>query len=107
VAWFNFGSQDLGVELAELKSGQRRLEALIVALASIEQSVLDQIGSSLQEVADGVQAIIDDPGNDLGPADMTAVTSAVSRLQDLVANPETPVEPTPDAPPADAGQPTE
>ena len=80
-----------------------------MALVSIDQTVLDELGNTLQTVADGVQSIIDDPDNDLGPADLSAVTDAVSRLQALVANPETPVEPTPDAP-ADgdvSGTPTE
>ncbi len=76
-----------------------------MALVSIDQSVLDEIGNQLGVIADGVQAIIDDPSNDLGPADLTAVTNGVSRLQGLVAQPETPVEP--EAPVEDPAEPTE
>lgn len=69
----------------------------IMALVSIEQSVLDAFGTTLQEIADNVQEIVDDPSNDLGPADVSGITGAVTRLQELVAEPESPVEPTPEA----------
>lgn len=73
-----------------------------MALVSIEQSVLDELGNTLGTIADGVQAIIDDPSNDLGPADFTAVTAGVARLQSLVAAPETPADETPVEPAPDA-----
>jgi hypothetical protein len=110
VSW---GSIDIAQELREIKNEQTLLRQLavtqgnligvLVALASIEQSVLDDLGTTLGTVADGVQAIIDDPSNDLGPADLSSVNAGLARLQALVAAPETPVDENPDLPPADGG----
>lgn len=98
----SFGREDIGKELAAIQQEQllqrnllvnlTEMVGVLMALASIEQSVLDEIGTQLQTVADGVQAIIDDPSNDLGPADLSGITDAVSRLQGLVSEPETPVD---------------
>lgn len=66
-----------------------------MALVQVEQSVLDAFATELANIADAVQAIVDDPGNPLQDADVSGLTSAVTRLQGMLAAPETPVEEPP------------
>lgn len=83
------------VFLREIVVNTRR----IMALVSVEQSVLDAIGTELSGVADAVQAIVDDQSNPLEAADLTGITQPLSRVQELLTKPQEPVEPT--QPPAD------
>lgn len=64
-----------------------------MALVQIDQTVLDAFGVALSEIADAVQAIVDDPGNPLGDADVTGITAPIARLQDILTTPEEPVAP--------------
>lgn len=76
-----------------------------MALVQIEQSVLDAFGGTLNEVADAVQALVDDDTNPLTDADVSGIVQPITRLQSLLAKPEQPVEPVPgdggDLPPVD------
>ncbi len=66
---------------------------IIMALVKVDQTVLDAIGTTLTEVADAVQVIVDDETNPLTDADLTGITTPVTRLQEILTKPETPVEP--------------
>jgi hypothetical protein len=59
----------------------RKLDDLM-ALVSVEQSDLDSIAQTVSDVADSLQAIIDNP-NPLDPADETALNAAVAKLQSV------------------------
>lgn len=72
-----------------------------MALVQVDQTVLDAIGSTLGDVADAVQKIVDDETNPLGEADLTGITEPVARLQEILTKPEEPVEPPVE--PADGG----
>lgn len=72
-----------------------------MALVQVDQTVLDAFGATLSEIADAVQAIVDDEANPLTDADVSGITAPIARLQDILTKPETPVE---DAP-ADPGTP--
>jgi DNA polymerase III delta subunit len=66
---------------------------------AIEQEALDafatDINGSVDAVAAEIQKLVDDPGNPLVAADVTALTAAVDKLKAL----EPPaVEPVPDEP---------
>jgi hypothetical protein len=65
----------------------------LMALVQIDQSVLDAFGTTLNEIADAVQAIVDDEDNPLGDADVTGITAPIARLQEILTTPEEPVEP--------------
>jgi hypothetical protein len=96
--WVNFGKEDFGEELRAIKERLGRIERnqeKIMALVQIDQTVLDAFGSTLSEIADGVQALVDDDSNPLTDADVTGITAPITRLQELLAKPEEPVEPTP------------
>lgn len=69
------------------------LQEYTMALVQIDQTVLDAFGSTLSEIADAVQAIVDDETNPLGDADVTGITAPITRLQELLTKPEEPVEP--------------
>lgn len=64
-----------------------------MALVSVDDSVIVAIGTQLSAIADGVQTIIDDESNPLQPADLSPITDPVARIADMLAAPETPVEP--------------
>ena len=69
---------------------------VIMALVSIEQSDLDDIATTVSDVADALQAVIDNP-NPLAPADESALQAAVVKLQGV--GPKTaPVEPPAEPP---------
>jgi hypothetical protein len=73
-------------------------QGIIMALVQVDQTVLDAIGTELGNVADAVQAIVDNPSVPLEAADLTGITAPVSRLQELLTKPEEPVDPPVDPP---------
>ena len=75
-----------------------------MALVSVDQTVLDAIGATLDEVAEAVETIVNDEDNPLGAADLTSITEPVARLQDILTKPEAPVEPAPPAEDAPASE---
>lgn len=96
--FFSFGKVDIGQELREIKQllhGIRHTQEYIMALVQIDQTVLDAFGTTLGEIADGVQALVDDETNPLTDADVTGITAPIARLQEILTAPETPVEETP------------
>lgn len=70
----------------------------LMALVSVDQTVLDSIGTELGSIADAVQALVDNPDVPLGAADLSSITAAVSRIESSLTAPETPVDPAPEAP---------
>lgn len=112
MAWLSFGKQDIGEELNEiyevLYSLQIKLASVefvsnlnhillkeIMALVQIEQSVLDAFGETLETIVDEVQAIVDDESNPLTDADVSGIIEGLTKLEGILAQPETPVEPEP------------
>jgi hypothetical protein len=73
----------------------------LMALVSVDQTVLDSIGTELGSIADAVQALVDNPDVPLGAADLSSITDAVSRIESSLTAPETPVEPPVEPAPVD------
>lgn len=71
----------------------------LMALVSVDQTVLDGIGTELGTIADAVQALVDNPDVPLQAADLTSITDAVGRIESSLTAPETPVEPAPEPTP--------
>jgi uncharacterized protein YoxC len=70
-------------QLDELIAGQHRIErklTRIMTAVQIEQEELDSIASTVSDVADTLQGIIDSETT-LAPADESALTAAVEKLQ--------------------------
>lgn len=61
---------------------------IIMAQVSVEQDVLDTIGTELGAIGDAVQALVDNPGNPLTAADLTVITDPLARIQDILPHPE-------------------
>lgn len=73
----------------------------IVALVSVDQSVLDAIGTELSAIGDAVQTLVDNPDVPLDAADLSVITEPISRIQNALTEPETPVEPEPEPEPGE------
>ena len=79
----------------------RKLDT-IMALVSVDQSVLDAIGTELGAIADAVQELVDNPDVPLDAADLSVITAPVARMQEALTAPEEPVQPPADPePPAE------
>jgi archaellum component FlaC len=56
----------------------------IMALVSVEQDVLNTIGTELTNIADAVQTLADDANNPLTAADLTVITDPLSRIENIL-----------------------
>ena len=125
--WFNWGPNDLWAELRLLNQGLgnlartltriERKQDISMALVAIEQSDLDAIAVTIEQVADTLQAVLDSD-TPLAPADESGVQDALRKLQAVGPRvpdnappvsepvdpdaPETPETPAGDESPADS-----
>lgn len=89
--------------VAELTHRLDQQENQLMALVTIDQTVLDGFAASLTTIDTAVKALAANPNNNLQPADVSGITNEIAAIQaDL--NPPAPADPTPvstDTPPAD------
>lgn len=106
--WINCGPEDLGAELRLLNERLDRQDrtlnlintkaGLIMALVAIEQGDLDSIATTIVQVADTLQAVLDSD-TPLAPADESGVQDALTKLR--AVGPKVPTDAPPVNPPAD------
>lgn len=106
--WFNFGSEDIAAELrainrslggiAQTLTRIERKQDITMALVAIEQADLDMIATTIVQVAEDLQEVLDSD-EDLGPADQSGIEAALTKLK--AVGPRVPTDAPPVSEPVD------